>query len=255
MSEERDRSDSVMEVLNRRAKNLTDSELETVLNKLPTEASYRVLYLDGNQLSHWPQLANYPQFSAVTELWLAYNKLCEIDANYLPAQLVELYVQKNEITEICDLTHLHNLRVLWLSYNKLSSLPGHKLPACVERVDVSDNHISEVDDYSHLTQLTHMDLRGNHIKSIHPSNTQFRYWPLSHLSEEFFHSPEGYQALVEGGFDTDWRDWLGRLQQPPREVFKRGYESILSYFKAIRLSKKVKQSRKRSVFTNVFTCQ
>ena len=166
-----------------------------------------------------------------------------MDPKCIPLQLEELHVGSNQITELCDLSQFSCLSELGLSGNKLESLAGQNLPACVEKVVVYDNQIRQVGDCSHLTQLTRLDLQDNPIASIHPNNKDFRVWWISHLSEEFFQSSQGYDSLVAGGFSTVWS--LGYLQQPPREVFDRGYSAVKGYYRDASLARKLLQSRKR----------
>ena len=96
-----------------------------------------------------------------------------------------------------------------------------------------------VGDCSHLSKLAFMDLTANPIACIHPNNTDFKCWIVSHLAYEFFDTSEGYEKFLMGGFSTDY------LSTPPLEVFKRGYQSVLSYFRAITISSSINHSKKR----------
>ena len=76
---------------------MSDEDLQTRLQSLPSDMRYRVLLLQGNLLSRVPDLTKLPQFSQLQVLNIADNKLTEVREEHLPASVRTLYLGHNPI--------------------------------------------------------------------------------------------------------------------------------------------------------------
>ena len=76
---------------------MSDEDLQTRLQSLPSDMRYRVLLLQGNLLSRVPDLTKLPQFSQLQVLNMADNRLTEVREEHLPASVKTLYLSHNPI--------------------------------------------------------------------------------------------------------------------------------------------------------------
>ena len=76
---------------------MSDEALQTRLQELPSDMQYRVLLLQGNQLTRVPDLTKFPQFSQLQVLNMADNKLTEVKEEHLPASVRTLHLSRNKI--------------------------------------------------------------------------------------------------------------------------------------------------------------
>ena len=228
-----------MDRLNLSCQQLTDNQLDLQLQTRLTDRAYWRVDLKYNKLSKWPDLSAYRQFDRVTHLYVSNNNITDAALLWLPGDIVEVGMGHNKIPALTDLTQHQKLQKLGLSYNNLQYFDGLMLPVSIQYVHAGYNQVKRVGDCSHLSKLAFMDLTANPIAYIHPNNTDFKCWIVSRLAYEFFDTSEGYERLLMGGFSTEY------LSTPPSEVFKRGYQSVLSYFRAIAISSSINHSKKR----------
>lgn len=81
--------------------------------------------------------------------------------------LRELYLHRNNITEIKNLSGCPRLRKLWLFQNKLTRISGlHALPE-LESCWLQANQITSLDGMDHCLQLSTIGLAGNPLSDIH----------------------------------------------------------------------------------------
>ena len=76
---------------------MSNEDLQTRLQSLPSDMQYRVLLLQGNRLTRVPDLTKFPQFSQLQVLNMADNRLTEVREEHLPASVKTLYLSRNPI--------------------------------------------------------------------------------------------------------------------------------------------------------------
>ena len=270
-----------------RDQELTDSELTTKLNRLSKDESFKKVDFDHNRIESVPSFNKYKQFKYLEYLNLSCNKIVRIKTENLPPQVKHLDMFANKIREFDDLSRFHKLERLVLGHNRIKAIEPSKLPVNIKVLnmhnngltsvmdfsqcqhletvnlsgnqitdidpsnvplnigilDISNNKLTEVRDFTQHKQLEQLDLRGNQIVKIYDANRNMSSWIIDTLHEEFFANAYGYNHLKKCNFKTYY------LVQPPLQVFKRGVKSLQIYFKDMAQSKRVKNSRKRYVYS------
>ena len=262
---------------------LTDTELSLKINQLPPDKTFKSLHLRKNNLQNVPNLTQHQQFGSVELLHLSHNNIEDINPNNLPRGIKVLNMYSNCVNELGDITECHTLEVLGLGGNRLTTLnPGH-IPVNIQRLTLKFNQLSDLPDFSQCHQLRHLDLSGNQIRDLDPQklpgnidelrmshnkvtevkdfsqhkqlrvldlteneivkiydiNRDMSHWHIDRFHEKFFEDESGYQHVIDSHLPTY------NLIQPPHEVFKRGLQSVRTYFRDMVLSKRVRHSRKR----------
>ena len=269
---------------------LTDSELSVKFNQLPHDKTFEKVYLRYNCLESVPPFHHHTQFEYVEQLYLSDNSIVKLNRENLPHGVKWLDMSANLVNELCDLTECHSLEKLRLARNRIHTLNPHNIPANIQLLDIShnqltdtpdvsqchqlcqlhlsDNQVTELDpdklpvnieevllqnnkltvvrDFTQHKKLQKLDLRGNLIIKIYDINRDMSSWWIDRLDERFFEDKTAYQLLVDGQLNVGW------LTQPPSSVFKRGVQSVLTYFRDMTLSKRVRHSRKRYMFFNTY---
>eukprot|EP00347_Sterkiella_histriomuscorum_P016658 403352350 len=146
---------------------------ELILQKCKTEklSSIKNVNLWGNDLDDLSILQDMPNVEIVS---LSLNKIATLSFFQNCTKLSELYLRKNQITDLSEiryLQHLPNLRVLWLSHNPCSEHPLYRpfivkhLPSLVklDNAEVSQEERQQVRliNFDHITHSS----SNNHSSS------------------------------------------------------------------------------------------
>ncbi|KAH0542633.1 hypothetical protein FGG08_002956 [Glutinoglossum americanum] len=80
--------------------------------------------------------------------------------------LEELWLGKNKITELKNISHLQNLKILSIQSNRLTRLEGLDSLSNLQEVYVSHNAITEISGLDHNTNLHVLDISNNQISNL-----------------------------------------------------------------------------------------
>ena len=124
-------------------------------------------------------LETLPDLSGVKALWhldLAYNKFTSLDGfERLKscANLQEIFLINNEITDLCEfepLSHLSRLNDVNLGYNRLKHLNiTHNVPK-LNQLILNNNQINQIVAVRNLPELRYLGLSKNKIESLNFKN-------------------------------------------------------------------------------------
>lgn len=124
-------------------------------------------------LNNEPVLTGFSVFSSLNSLKSVTLNGCEIDdsdfrdicaANWI----ISLKLDKNQITDLTQLTQLSSLQIFTASENKISSVEAFGVLTGIKQLDLSKNSIVIIDTLSRLTALTTLNLSSNKINNINP---------------------------------------------------------------------------------------
>ena len=91
-----------------------------------------------------------------------------IESGEIPANVTELYLNDNEISDITPLTLLTNLEILGLNDNEISNITSIASLANLTELQLGDNEISDITPLASLTNLTSLWLVNNKISDVTP---------------------------------------------------------------------------------------
>ncbi|XP_011348156.1 leucine-rich repeats and immunoglobulin-like domains protein 3 isoform X2 [Ooceraea biroi] len=147
----------------------TDLQLIEAPSGLPPWTE--ILELKGNNIANL-EFDSLLHLTKLRKLDLSANKLGDNFTIALSdiAQLRELKVNKNHLTQVPDLVFVKNITHLTLSHNLITSINGNALLSLqqLQYLDLSGNKISVLQEGSFLApnRLTHLNLNANHITAI-----------------------------------------------------------------------------------------
>jgi protein phosphatase 1 regulatory subunit 7 len=87
------------------------------------------------------------------ELWLGKNKITKLQNLSALSSLRILSIQSNRITAIEGLDELHNLEELYLSHNGVKKIEGLEKNVKLKTLDVARNFVSVLEGVAHLEGL------------------------------------------------------------------------------------------------------
>jgi protein phosphatase 1 regulatory subunit 7 len=109
-----------------------------------------------------------PIFANLKMLEISSNKIKLIpkfDHEKLP-KLQELFINKNRIENIENLSLLHNLRVLGLTCNSIQKIQNLQGLNSLEELYIAENYIEEMENFNDLPKLAILDLSFNKISKV-----------------------------------------------------------------------------------------
>lgn len=98
----------------------------------------------------------------------ASNNITQVNwAIKLVPRLQHLSLSSNKLTELCDISCLHELRVLNLSMNKFGACENwHAKIGNIVKIDLSQNQVETLQGFSRLYSLESLDLSCNLITDV-----------------------------------------------------------------------------------------
>lgn len=98
----------------------------------------------------------------------ASNNICNIDwAIKLVPKLQRLSLSSNKLTELCDISCLHDLRLLNLSMNNFALCENwHAKIGNIVQIDLSQNKVESLQGFSRLYSLESLDLSCNLVNDV-----------------------------------------------------------------------------------------
>lgn len=147
----------------------------------------------------------------------------------LPATVEEVNLNYNMMGDLPDIKHIRSLKQIRLCNNKLHTIP--ELPKYIVHIDLDNNSLQSVKNLSNMKKLKYLSLNGNQIvvifglgsklQSIHIKGN-----PIRILHNACFPSERVYNLLVEALTEEQ----IDGLQQPPPQIFRRGYNAVIQYY-------------------------
>ncbi|EIW83980.1 L domain-like protein [Coniophora puteana RWD-64-598 SS2] len=131
----------------------------------------RSLELGGNRIRF---IENLDSLVNLEELWLGKNKITKLQNLSSLKSLKILSIQSNRIKKIEGLDGLSNLQELYLSHNGVERLEGLDNNPQLRTLDVGNNFIPEIENVSHLTSLEELWLNNNKIDSLQALEPQLK---------------------------------------------------------------------------------
>ncbi len=124
-------------------------------------------------LNSEPVIGNLSIFASLSALRNVNLYACGIDDADLKdicsaKWITSLKLDKNQITDLTQLTQLDSLSVFSASDNKISSIEPLGILAGIKELDLSKNNISNIESIKILTALKTLDLSSNKISSFNP---------------------------------------------------------------------------------------
>lgn len=179
---------------------LRDNQIEELPRDLSRFAALRYLECSYNHIEDMSTLKTLPPGNLVS-LYLAQNRLRQVQGLEAHTELCELELGHNKITSMRGLERLTNIRELWLgsnripridvdlsafahltklalTSNRLTSMDGLEHLTSLEELYVSDNGITELCDLGALQNLRVLDVATNKISSMRGVGTLERLTDL-----------------------------------------------------------------------------
>ncbi|KAG1804239.1 uncharacterized protein BJ212DRAFT_1394370 [Suillus subaureus] len=126
-------------------------------------ATLRSLELGGNRIRH---IEGLDALVNLEELWLGKNKLTKLENLSTLSRLKILSLQSNRITKIEGLDQLADLEELYLSHNGVERLEGLENNTKLRMLDVGVNFVLAIENISHLVSLEELWLNNNKITDL-----------------------------------------------------------------------------------------
>ncbi|SBS89454.1 leucine-rich repeat protein (LRR5), partial [Plasmodium malariae] len=137
----------------------------------------------------------FESFVNIKELYLVKNNITDITPLFKCTKLTVLFLQINKIRSILGIEKLRRLEKLSLFNNELTEqfikIDENKN---LEYIDLSDNNIENIDFFLNTKSFTHINLANNNIKSIHSLKNNFNLHYLN-ISGNKFEKFEDVEAL------------------------------------------------------------
>ena len=182
------------------------------------------IVLDNNNLEDPPDIK---QLKCLKKISLSRNKLKSTPE--FPDNMEDVDLDDNNLEDPPDIKQLKCLKKISLSGNKLKSTPD--FPENTEHIDVSHNALQSVTNLSKLKQMKSLNIASNEIVvlfgiSSSLQSLQLEGNPIHTLHRDCFPSKEVYKLVSE----ALTRRQIDALQQPPPQIFRRGYEAVIQYY-------------------------
>ncbi|SBT72138.1 leucine-rich repeat protein [Plasmodium malariae] len=131
----------------------------------------------------------FESFVNIKELYLVKNNITDITPLFKCTKLTVLFLQINKIRSILGIEKLRRLEKLSLFNNELTEqfikIDENKN---LEYIDLSDNNIENIDFFLNTKSFTHINLANNNIKSIHSLKNNFNLHYLNISGNKLGHS-------------------------------------------------------------------
>ncbi|XP_026761498.1 nischarin [Galleria mellonella] len=113
-------------------------------------------------------IADTVKWKKLTKVNFASNNIHQVDwAIKLVPKLQVLNFSSNRLTELCDISSLHELRILNLSMNKFSACENwHAKIGNIVKIDLSQNQVVSLQGFSRLYSLESLDLSCNLVTDV-----------------------------------------------------------------------------------------
>ncbi|KAJ8589004.1 L domain-like protein [Rhizopogon salebrosus TDB-379] len=134
-------------------------------------ATLRSLELGGNRIRH---IEGLDALVNLEELWLGKNKLTKLENLSKLSSLKILSLQSNRITKIEGLDQLANLEELYLSHNGVERLEGLENNKKLRTLDAGANFIPAIENISHLVSLEELWFNNNKIPDLRALEPQLK---------------------------------------------------------------------------------
>ncbi|OAX41182.1 L domain-like protein [Rhizopogon vinicolor AM-OR11-026] len=131
----------------------------------------RSLELGGNRIRH---IEGLDALVNLEELWLGKNKLTKLENLSKLSRLKILSLQSNRITKIEGLDQLVSLEELYLSHNGVERLEGLENNKNLRTLDVGANFVPAIENISHLILLEELWLNNNKIPDLRAIEPQLK---------------------------------------------------------------------------------
>lgn len=122
-------------------------------------------------LNNEPVLTGFGVFSSLTALKNVTLNGCGIDDNELKdicaaTWITTLMVDKNQISDLTQLTQLSQLQNFSASDNRIASVEAFGVLTGIRQLNLSKNSLTNIDSLSKLTAVTSLDISGNSISDF-----------------------------------------------------------------------------------------
>ncbi|KAI0691521.1 hypothetical protein C8T65DRAFT_711482 [Cerioporus squamosus] len=135
-------------------------------------ATLRSIELGGNRIR---QIEGLEALVNLEELWLGKNKITRLENLSTLKKLRILSIQSNRITKIEGLEELENLEELLLSHNGISRIEGLEKNLKLRMLDLGNNFVERLENVSHLTQLEELWINDNKITTFQDIEPQLKH--------------------------------------------------------------------------------
>ncbi|KAG2060844.1 L domain-like protein [Suillus hirtellus] len=134
-------------------------------------ATLRSLELGGNRIRH---IEGLDALVNLEELWLGKNKLTKLENLSTLSRLKILSLQSNRITKIEGLDQLADLEELYLSHNGVERLEGLENNTKLRTLDIGANFVPAIENISHLASIEELWLNNNKIADLRALEPQLK---------------------------------------------------------------------------------
>ena len=182
------------------------------------------IVLDNNNLEDPPDIK---QLKCLKKISLSRNELKSTPE--FPENMEDIVLDNNNLEDPPDIKQLKCLKEISLSGNKLKSTP--EFPENTEHIDVSSNALQSVTKLSNLKTIKSLNVSNNNIIVLFGIRSSLQSFqlednPIRTLHRDCFPSEEVYKLVSE----ALTQDQIDDLQQPPPQIFRRGYEAVIQYY-------------------------
>ncbi len=148
------------------------------------------------------------------ELYLSRNQVSDISPLQGLVNLEELDLIDNEVSDLSPLQALVNLKELDLSYNQVSDLSSLQAIANLNSLHLRGNQVSDISPLQALVNLKELDLRFNEVKKI-------ENWITGYDMDVIIN--ENYRGNALNLYGNP-------IENVPVEIIKQGKQAIIDYF-------------------------
>ncbi|KAG8969455.1 hypothetical protein FRC03_002731 [Tulasnella sp. 419] len=132
-------------------------------------ATLRSLELGGNRIR---TIENLDALVNLEELWLGKNKIAKLQNLSHLRSLRILSIQSNRLVKLEGLESLANLEEIYLSHNGILRLEGLDNNLKLRTIDLGSNRIPKIENVSHLGDLEEFWINDNQIPNLHDLTPQ-----------------------------------------------------------------------------------
>ena len=145
-----------------------------------------------------------------------------------------------------DLSHMENVKEVFLPYQDISFIDISHFPAFVENINFNCNVMQSLPNMKYMKSLTKISLSNNKIVVVFGLSSwlqsiDIKGNPIRTLHRDCFPSEKVYELLSEALTS----DQIDKLQQPPPQIFRRGYEAVIQYYDQANISQLTDNYRNR----------